>query len=94
MCVYKLTYTHSNLTLTIPRAHMKEKFLADLRKARDVFSGEELKKQLHNLRRRLDDPNILSIDVVLNMLISLREIQVRQTGGGWISGWMDRQRCR
>ena len=57
------------------RAHMKEKFETDLRECKDKFSGEELKTALHNMRRRLDDPNIISVTNINNMLLGFREVQ-------------------
>lgn len=43
---------------------------------REAGSPAFLAQTLQNLRKRLDDPNIISGDVVLSMLISFRDIQV------------------
>jgi mitogen-activated protein kinase kinase kinase 5 len=56
---------------------MREKFLADLRTVREQFAGntEELRKFLHAMRKRLDDPNVLSGEVFQSYMCSLRDIQ-------------------
>nr|CAH7714390.1 unnamed protein product [Callosobruchus chinensis] len=57
------------------KAHMKEKFLGDLKKLKEQKSGEELKEALHLMRKRLDDPNVLSGEVIVNTLLCFRDIQ-------------------
>lgn len=59
------------------KAHMREKFLTDLRGARDQFGGNagQLREILHKMRKRLDDPNVLSGEVFQLFMSSLRDIQ-------------------
>ncbi|XP_050393455.1 mitogen-activated protein kinase kinase kinase 15 isoform X3 [Patella vulgata] len=57
------------------RVHSKERFLKDLRKAITNLQGDELKEALAGMRRRLDDPQLLSVDIIVNMMISYREVQ-------------------
>ncbi|XP_055627970.1 mitogen-activated protein kinase kinase kinase 15 isoform X2 [Toxorhynchites rutilus septentrionalis] len=59
------------------KAHLREKFLADVRGLRDQFAGnvEELQKMLRNMRKRLDDPHVLSKEIVQTYMLSLRDVQ-------------------
>lgn len=59
------------------KAHLREKFLNDLRSLRDQYAGntEELQKMLRNMRKRLDDPHVLSKEIVQKYMFSLRDVQ-------------------
>ncbi|KAF6208098.1 hypothetical protein GE061_016548 [Apolygus lucorum] len=57
------------------KVHIKEKFLTDLKKAKDIYTTDELRDVLRNYRKRLDDPRVLCCEVVYSMLISFRDIQ-------------------
>jgi MAP3K TRAFs-binding domain len=53
--------------------HAKEKFLDDLRKARETMTSAQLKPELATLRYRFDsDSTLLSPGIVLNLLLSYR----------------------
>lgn len=47
-----------------------------MRKVREQYKGKELAKVLQSMRNRMDDPQLLAPDVILNMLISYRDVQV------------------
>lgn len=57
------------------KAHLKEKFLTDLRAIRELNEIEEQKTKLRNMRKRLDDPHVLSGEVIQSYMNSLRDVQ-------------------
>ncbi|KAM8705382.1 hypothetical protein ACLKA7_009790 [Drosophila subpalustris] len=57
------------------KAHMREKFLSDLRASREEHGPSKLKEILHGMRKRLDDPHVLSGEVLHSFMFSLRDVQ-------------------
>ncbi|KAF7493923.1 Mitogen-activated protein kinase kinase kinase 15 [Sarcoptes scabiei] len=58
------------------KTHLKEKFLTDLRKARETLSKDELAKALNDFRRKLENSeSLIASDVIHSLLVSYREVQ-------------------
>nr|XP_034972406.1 mitogen-activated protein kinase kinase kinase 15 isoform X3 [Zootoca vivipara] len=55
--------------------YYKETLLNDIRKAREKYQGEELAKELTRIKLRMDNTEVLTSDIVINLLLSYRDIQ-------------------
>ncbi|XP_061569010.1 mitogen-activated protein kinase kinase kinase 15 isoform X2 [Cololabis saira] len=56
-------------------ASFKDTLLNDIRKAREKYQGEELAKELSRIKLRMDNTEVLTQDIVINLLFSYRDIQ-------------------
>ncbi|XP_077003150.1 mitogen-activated protein kinase kinase kinase 15-like [Tamandua tetradactyla] len=55
--------------------YYKESLLNDIRRAREKYQGEDLAKELGRIKLRLVNTEVLTADVVINLLLSYRDIQ-------------------
>ncbi|XP_060778179.1 mitogen-activated protein kinase kinase kinase 5 [Neoarius graeffei] len=55
--------------------YVHESIRREIRTARERFSGESLSQELKRIQKRLDTVDLLSPDIVMNLLLSYRDIQ-------------------
>ncbi|XP_054992296.1 mitogen-activated protein kinase kinase kinase 5 isoform X2 [Sorex araneus] len=55
--------------------YFQESILSDIRKARNLYTGKELAAELARIRQRVDNIEVLTSDIVINLLLSYRDIQ-------------------
>ncbi|XP_051044981.1 mitogen-activated protein kinase kinase kinase 6 isoform X2 [Phodopus roborovskii] len=55
--------------------YFRETIRQDIRQARERFSGQQLSQELARLQRRLDSVELLTPDIIMNLLLSYRDVQ-------------------
>ncbi|XP_014804107.1 PREDICTED: mitogen-activated protein kinase kinase kinase 6, partial [Calidris pugnax] len=55
--------------------YFRETIRRDIRRAREMFRGEQLSRELTRIQQRLDSVELLSLDIVVNLLLSYRDVQ-------------------
>lgn len=56
--------------------YFRESIRHEIRMARERFSGRALSEELSRIQKRLDSVELLTPDIVMNLLLSYRDIQV------------------
>ncbi|XP_078537902.1 mitogen-activated protein kinase kinase kinase 6-like isoform X1 [Lissotriton helveticus] len=62
-------------TTTNSCEYFRETIRRDIRKAREMYSGEQLSQELSRIQRRLDSVQCLSLDILMNFLLAYRDVQ-------------------
>uniref|UniRef100_A0A8C4EL26 mitogen-activated protein kinase kinase kinase n=1 Tax=Dicentrarchus labrax TaxID=13489 RepID=A0A8C4EL26_DICLA len=57
------------------RSYFRESIRHEIRMARERFSGQDLSEELSRIQKRLDSVELLTPDIVMNLLLSYRDIQ-------------------
>ncbi|XP_051870070.1 mitogen-activated protein kinase kinase kinase 15 isoform X2 [Pristis pectinata] len=55
--------------------YLKDTLLSDIRKAREKYQGEELAKWLSAIKLRIESTEVITPDIITNLLFSYRDIQ-------------------
>ncbi|XP_035528751.1 mitogen-activated protein kinase kinase kinase 5 isoform X2 [Morone saxatilis] len=55
--------------------YFRESIRHEIRMARERFSGQDLSEELSRIQKRLDSVDLLTPDIVMNLLLSYRDIQ-------------------
>ncbi|XP_057691135.1 mitogen-activated protein kinase kinase kinase 5 [Corythoichthys intestinalis] len=55
--------------------YFRESVRQDIRMARERFNGQDLSEELSRIQKRLDSVELLTPDIVMNLLLSYRDIQ-------------------
>ncbi|XP_038658434.1 mitogen-activated protein kinase kinase kinase 15 isoform X2 [Scyliorhinus canicula] len=53
----------------------KDTLLSDIRKLREKYQGEDLAKQLSGIKQRIESTEVITPDIITNLLFSYRDIQ-------------------
>nr|XP_034976157.1 mitogen-activated protein kinase kinase kinase 6 isoform X1 [Zootoca vivipara]XP_034976158.1 mitogen-activated protein kinase kinase kinase 6 isoform X1 [Zootoca vivipara]XP_034976159.1 mitogen-activated protein kinase kinase kinase 6 isoform X1 [Zootoca vivipara]XP_034976160.1 mitogen-activated protein kinase kinase kinase 6 isoform X1 [Zootoca vivipara] len=62
-------------TSTNTCGYFREMIRRDIRRARERYSGEQLSRELTSIQQRLDSVECLSLDIVMNFILSYRDAQ-------------------
>lgn len=66
----------NSVALYVDSEYFRESIRHEIRMARERFSGKDLSEELGRIQKRLDSVELLTPDIIINLLLSYRDIQV------------------